>query len=105
MIMTQAKPPARPNAAQVAAEALLRANEAIALNQETNRLVKELRDGLLAPQPGYSRSFVDRVTQVVLEAEAGKIVGERFVWYAKVLTAIGTIGTAIYVAAHWGSQR
>jgi hypothetical protein len=90
---------------QIAAEALVRANEAVSLNEETHRMVKELRDGLMMPQPGYTRSFVDRVTEVVLEAEAGKIVGERLVWYAKVLTALSVVAAAIYSAAHWGNGR
>ena len=103
--MTQDRPRAKPTAAQVAAEAMLRANEALALNQETHRLVKKLHEGLMEPQPGYSRSFVERTSDVVIKAEAGGIVGERLVWYAKVLTALGTIGTAFYVAFHWGAPR
>jgi hypothetical protein len=104
------KPPQ--TAAQIAAEALLRANEAsaiahkaLAVNVETNAIAKEIRAALLEPLPGYDKSFVARTTEVVVGAEAGQIVGEKLVWYAKVLGALGAIATAIYGAVHWGPTR
>lgn len=93
----------RPRSAQAtAAEALLRANEALALNQETNRLVKEMHQALMQPLPGYDRSFMARASEVVIKAEAGKIVGDRLITAAKWTTAIGTIATAFYAALRFG---
>lgn len=103
--MSPVTPQKPKTAAQVAAEALLRANEAVALNEETHRLVKEVHAALMAPLPGYHKSFVERATEVVVEAEAGKIMGEKFVWLAKVLTALGVIGTSLYAAVHWGAPK
>lgn len=93
------------SAAQVAAEALLRANEAVAINVETNRIVKELHAALLEPLPGYKKSFVERTTEVVVGAEAGQIVGEKLVWYAKVLAGLGAIVTGFYAMVHWGGNK
>lgn len=90
---------------QMAAAALSRANEALSLSQETNRMMKEIHAAFMVPLPGYHKSFIERATEVVIEAEAGKIVGERFVWYAKVLTALGVIATSFYAAFHWGSPK
>jgi hypothetical protein len=45
------------------------------------------------------------VSKLVAEARAGQVVGERLVWYAKVLTALGTISAAFYAAVHWGGAR
>lgn len=92
-------------ATQIAKEALDKAEAAHAVSQENNRLLRELHAGLMQPLPGYSKSFVERATEVVVEAEAGKIVGERFVWYGKLLTALGVIGTAFYAAVHWGGAK
>ncbi len=92
-------------AAQIADAAMARANEAFAISAENNLLLRELHAGLMKPLPGYDQSFVERATAVVVEAEAGKIVGEKLVWYAKVLAALGAIATGIYGAAHWGTGR
>ncbi len=94
--------PVRRTPEQIAAEALLVAEEARAMSAENNRLLKEIYAGLLQPLPGYDRSFVQRATEVVVKAEAGQIIGERLVWWAKVLTALGTIGAAFYAAVHLG---
>ena len=104
--MTQAKPPARPSAAQVAAEALLRANEQAAIHAETRQMVREIHDAWMKPHVVYgNRSLLDCVSELAAEASAGRIVGERLVWYGKVFAALGTIGAAFYTAVHWGSQR
>jgi hypothetical protein len=87
-----------------AKEAMEKAEAALAMNEETHRLVQELHAGLMKPLPGYDKSFVTRATEVVLEAEAGKLVGEKLVWYAKLFTAIGTIATALYAAMQWGPK-
>jgi hypothetical protein len=96
-------PPQTP--AQVAAAALLVAEEARAMSAENNRLLKELHAGLMEPLPGYDRSFVQRATEVVVKAEAGEIVGERLVFWGKVLTALGVIGSAFYAALHFGQTK
>lgn len=90
---------------QIAADALLVAEEARAMSAENNRMLKELHAGLMKPLPGYEKSFVERATEVVVKAEAGQIVGERLVWWAKVLTAIGTISAAFYAAIHLGQSK
>lgn len=90
--MTPAKPK---TAQQTAAEALARADEAMMISAENNRLLKELHAGLMQPLPGYHKSFVQRATEVVVEAEAGKLMGERLVFWAKVLTAIAAIGAFV----------
>lgn len=93
--MSPVTPPKPKTAAQVAAEALARADEAMAISAENNRLLKELHAGLMQPLPGYHKSFVQRATEVVVEAEAGKLMGERLVFWAKVLTAIAAIGAFV----------
>jgi hypothetical protein len=104
-----AKEPAMPEkprtAVQIAAEAMRRADEAHTISAENNRLLKELHAGLMQPLPGYNKSFVERATEVVVEAEAGKIVGEKLVWYAKVLAAIGAIGAGLTALVTWGNPR
>lgn len=90
---------------QIAAQALLVAEEAHAISAENNRLLKALHAGLMEPLPGYDRSFVQRATEVVVKAEAGEIVGERLVLWGKVLTALGTIGAAFYAALHLGQSK
>ena len=87
-----------------AQEAMEKAEAALAMHEETARLVRELHAGLMEPLPGYDKSFVKRATEVVIEAEAGKLVGEKLVWYAKVCTAIGTVAAAFYAAVHWGPK-
>lgn len=90
---------------QVAAEALLRANEAVALNAETNQMVREIHDAWMKPHVVYgNRSLLDCVSELAAEASAGRIVGERLVWYGKVFAALGTIGAAFYAAVHWGQR-
>jgi hypothetical protein len=100
--MTTDKPK---TAAQNAAEALRRADEAHTISAENNRLLKELHAGLMQPLPGYNKSFVERATEVVVEAEAGKIVGEKLVWYAKVLAAVAAIGAGLTALVTWGNPR
>ena len=92
-------------AAQLAQDALARADAALHMTEENNAMLKELHAGLMMPLPGYTKSFVQRATEVVVEAEAGKIMGERLVWYAKVLTALGAIVTGLYTAMHWGPSK
>ena len=94
--MTDPKPK---TAAQVAAEAMKRADEAMSISAENNRLLKELHAGLMQPLPGYHKSFVQRATEVVVEAEAGKIVGEKLVFWAKVLTALAAIAAFVGFAS------
>lgn len=98
--------PAKPKtAAQLAKEAIARADDALQMTAENNAMLKELHAGLMLPLPGYSKSFVERATEVVVEAEAGKIMGERLVWYAKVLSALGAIVAGLYGALHWGPNK
>ncbi len=92
----------RQTSSGVAAEARRIAEESLAISAENNRMLKELHAALMEPLPGYSKSFVERATEVVVNAEAGRIVGERLVWYAKVFTALGTVSAAFYAMIHWG---
>ena len=89
-------------AAAVAAEAMLKAEEALSVNVETNRLVKDLHQALMVPQPGYDRPFLHRAADVVMEAEAGKIVGEKVVLWAKWVTALGVITSSLWAVVRLG---
>ena len=103
--MSTAPTPKARTAAQLAKDAIARADAALHMTEENNALLKELHAGLMKPLPGYTKSFVERATEVVVEAEAGKIMGEKLVWYAKVLSALGAIVTGLYAAIHWGPTR
>jgi hypothetical protein len=92
-------------AERVAAEALEKAERALALNEETNRMVREVHAAMLAPLPGYSKSFVERASEWMIEAEAGRIIGSRIIFYAKILGALGAIGAAFAAAVHWGQSK
>lgn len=91
--------------AQAAALALRRAEEAVAMNAETHKLVKDMHQALMQPQHGYDKALIDRATEVVLEVEAGKIVGDKLARYAKVLGAILAIGAALGISTSIGGNR
>lgn len=91
-------PPKPKTAQQTATDAMARADEALAISLENNRMLKELHAGLMLPLPGYHKSFVQRATEVVVEAEAGKLVGEKLVFWAKVLTALAAIAAFIGIS-------
>ena len=93
--------PVKPTAADVAASALEKAEAALALNTETNHMVKEMHDAWMKPHPGYGgRTLLDCVSDLVTEASAGKIVGERIVWYAKIIGALSAMGALTW----WGAK-
>ncbi|MGL5735298.1 MAG: hypothetical protein ACRCYS_10575 [Beijerinckiaceae bacterium] len=90
---------AKPTASETAQEALAKAEAALELNTETNRMVKEMHAAWMQPHAGYGdRSLLQCVSQIVTEASADKIVGERLVWYAKVVGALSALGGAFW----WG---
>lgn len=94
--------PPKSSPASVAAEALLRAEEALSLNAETNRMVKEMHQALMQPQPGHDETLLERMAQVTIAAETGKAVGDRIIWGAKVIGALAAISTAFYAAVNFG---
>lgn len=92
--------------AQIAAEALLRANEAHAISAENNKLLTDLHDAWMKPHAVYgNKSLLQCVSEIVADAGAGRIVGEKLVWWAKILSALGVIGTAFYAAVHLGAPK
>lgn len=96
----------RPTPTEAAMQALTKAEAALTLNQETNAMVKEIHDAWMKPHPVYgNKSLLDVVSNVAARAAAGEIVGERVVWWAKLLTALGTIGAALYAAIHLGQSK
>lgn len=93
----------KPTSAQIAQQALERAEQAVALHAETNQMVKDIHSALMTPHPGYgNQALIKCVSELVTDAQSGKIVGAKLIWYGKVLTALATISTAVYAAIHWG---
>ena len=88
-----------------AAAAKARAEEAIAIHNETNRLVKEVHQALMVPQPGYgNRAFLESAAALIVEAQAGKIIGDRIVYAAKWIGAASAIVSAIWAAIKIGAN-
>ena len=90
--------------ASVAAEALLRANEALALSVDTNAKVSALHRLLMEPQPGHEKSLIERVAAVTIAAETGTAAGDKIVRWAKIIAAIGTVCAAIVAALRFGTD-
>jgi hypothetical protein len=96
----------RMTATQKAELALSQANEAVRLNAETNALMRELHDALMKPHSGFgNRALLSCVSDLVVEAQSGKMVGARLIFYAKVLGALSVIGGSVAAAASWGGVR
>lgn len=88
-----------------AAEALLRAEEAVALNAETNRMVKEIHDALFKAHPGYDKGLYDRMATVTIAAENGKAAGDSLIRWAKILGFFGSLSAgATYLVVHFGQS-
>ena len=93
-------------ATQKAELALAQAKEAVRLNEETNHLMKEFHDAFMKPHAGYGdKALVACVSELVVEARSGKLVGARLIFYAKVLTALSAIGASIAALATWGNVK
>lgn len=98
--------PRKMTAAETAEQALIKAEAALALNQETNAMVKEIHDAWMKPHAVYgNKSLLEVLSNLAAQASAGEIVGERLVLWGKVLTALGTIGAAFYAAIHFGQSK
>lgn len=103
----------RQTPAQVAAQALLVAEEAradakaaLTLNQETNVMVKEIHDAWMKPHPVYgNKSLLDVISNVAARASAGEIVGQRIIFWSAVVAAMGAISAAFYAAVHFGQAK
>lgn len=86
--MTRASPQRKPRAAPrpadaVAAEALLRAEEALALAEDTNRTVREMRavlqrmdESLFKPEPGETHGLLHRLAVMERHAAAMALATE-----------------------------
>lgn len=85
-------------AKKVAAEASLRAEEALAMTKETHDMVKRMHDMLMEPQPGQKKGLLDRMAGATIAFESGKSTGDRIIWMAGVIAAIGTLGAGLYAA-------
>lgn len=81
-----------PTAMQIAAQALARAEESHALSAENNIILKRIDAAWMQPHPAYGdRSLLDCVSTLVVEANAGKIVGKRIVFWGSVVLALGAL--------------
>jgi hypothetical protein len=69
---------------------------------EMMRMLTELHDGLMKPQPGHQSNLLDRMAAVTISAETGKAAGERVIWWAKVVAAGGAIISGFYAALKFG---
>lgn len=69
---------------------------------EMMRMLTELHDGLMKPQPGHQSNLLDRMAAVTISAETGKAAGERVIWWAKVVAAGGAILSGFYAAIRFG---
>lgn len=94
---------------QVAAEAMLRAEEALATGQDTNakvtaiaEQVTALTNALLVPQPGQTHSLLDRMAAVTIAAESGKAAGDRLVRIAAMVAAVTTIVGGVWTFLKFG---
>jgi hypothetical protein len=93
----------KPTASQVAQQALDRANQAVQIHEETNRMVKDIHQALMTPHDGYgNRALIKCVSELVIEAQSGKLVGAKLIWYGKILTALASISAAAYAVLQWG---
>ena len=91
---------------EAAMQALTKAEAALALNQETNEMVKEIHDAWMKPHPVYgNKSLLEVLSSLAARASAGEIVGARVVWWAGILAALGTISAAFYAAVHLGQSK
>lgn len=98
--------PRKLTAAETADQALLKAEAALALNEETNAMVKEIHDAWMKPHPVYGgKSLLEVLSSLAARASAGEIVGGRIVWWAGVMAALGTIGAAFYAVVHLGQAK
>lgn len=68
----------------------------------TLRMVAEMHNALMQPQPGHTASLLERMAQVTIAAETGKAAGERVIWWAKVFAAVGAIVSGFYAAVKFG---
>lgn len=66
------------------------------------RMLRDLHDALMKPQPGHSRPLLERMASVTIAAETGKAAGERVIWWAKVFAAVGAIVSGFYAAVKFG---
>ena len=95
----------KPTAAQVAGEAMLKAEEALALNVETHKLVRDLHKALMEPQAGYSSSLLDRMASVTISIESGDRTLKTIVKFAQIVAAIGIIVGGFYAAVRFGGPQ
>ena len=91
--------------AQVAADAMLKAEEAVALNVKTHKLVSDLHAALMEPQAGYDRSLLDRMAAVTISIESGDRTLKTVVKFAQIVGAIGVIVGGFYAAVRFGGAQ
>ena len=59
---------------EAAMQALTKAEAALALNKETNEMVKEICDAWMRPHPVYgNKSLLDVLSSLALQIEAGAL--------------------------------
>lgn len=66
------------------------------------RMLHAIHAALMEPQPGYKTSLLERVASVTLAVETGTSFGNRIIQVAKLIGALGVIGTALYTLSHFG---
>ena len=75
-----------------------RVAQADADRAEMMRMLTELHDAMMKPQPGYEKSLLQRMAAVAIASEQGKAAGERIIWWGKVIGASGAILAGLYAA-------
>ena len=78
------------------------AQDAQAAAQETHDKVAAIHKALMVPQPGQTRSLLDRMAAVTISIESGERVGNWIVRGARVIAALGVIVAAFYAIVRFG---
>lgn len=73
--------------------------------RETHAVVMGLHTAWIEPQPGQEHGLLHRMAAVTIAAETGQAAGERIIWWAKVIGAVGVIASSLYAAIRFGLHR
>jgi len=57
--------------------------------EETRRMVQELHDALVKPQPGHKEGLLSRMARVTIQIESGERVAAWLIRLGAVLAAVG----------------
>jgi hypothetical protein len=83
-----------------------RQDDADAMRIDTHNKVSDMHRALMEPQIGQgSKSLLDRMAEVTIEIESGKMVGKRIVFIAQVCAAVGVVAAFAYAAVNFGAPK